>query len=174
MTGTFCALFWCHCVNFSLSFYHSIILKGSMAFFSCKHCTLPTTLEMSEINNQLLHFPTMRIKCRLMCWKCPAENAGNGISKTLNLKIFWGSRSTQVPQKITKAEMCLTNITDAVFYTVANRLPLCQETKYFKRFFSFLQGFILSDLEAIVGTVFLTCRQTCDRSDRSDHMETRL
>ena len=58
MTGTFFALFWCLCVTFSLSFYYSIILKGSMAFFSGKHCTLPTTLEMTEINNQLLHFPT--------------------------------------------------------------------------------------------------------------------
>ena len=81
---------------------------------------------------------------------------------------------TNVPQKITKAEMCLTNITDAVLYTVANRLPLCQETKHFQRFFSFLYGFILSDLEATVSTVFLTSRQTCDRSDRSDHMEIRL
>ena len=92
MTGTFFALFWCLCVTFSLSFYYSIILKGSMAFFSGKHCTLPTTLEMSEINNQLLHFPAIRIKCRLMCWKCPAENAGNGISKTLNLKNFLGEQ----------------------------------------------------------------------------------
>ena len=61
------ALFWCLCVTFSLSFYYSIILKGSMAFFSGKHRNLPTTLEMSEINNQLLHFPTIRITCRLMC-----------------------------------------------------------------------------------------------------------
>ena len=100
MTGTFFALFWCLCVTFSLSFYYSIILKGSMAFFSGKHRNLPTTLETSEINNQLLHFPTIRITCRLMCWKCPAENAGNGISETLNLKIFWGRRSIQVPHHI--------------------------------------------------------------------------
>ena len=42
-----------------------------MAFFSRKHYTSPTTLEMSEINNQLLHFPTYYM------W-------------TNVLKMFWG------------------------------------------------------------------------------------
>ena len=70
MTGTFVALFWCHCVNFSLSFYYSIILKGSMAFFSGKHCTLPTTLKMSEIKNQLLHIPTYYMQTNVLKMSC--------------------------------------------------------------------------------------------------------
>ena len=70
MTDTFFALFWCLSVNISLSFYYSIILKGSMAFFSSKHCTLPTTLEMSEINNQLLHFPTYYMWSNVLKMSC--------------------------------------------------------------------------------------------------------
>ena len=70
MTDTFFALFWCLSVNISLSFYYSIILKGSMAFFSGKHCTLPTTLEMSEINNQLLHFPTYYMWSNVLKMSC--------------------------------------------------------------------------------------------------------
>ena len=31
-------------------------------------------------------------------WKCPAENAGDGISETLNLKIFWGSMPPDSPR----------------------------------------------------------------------------
>lgn len=30
-------------------------------------------------------------------WKCPAENAGNGISETLNWNIFWGNMPTDPP-----------------------------------------------------------------------------
>ena len=30
-------------------------------------------------------------------WKCPAENAGNGISETLNWNIFWGNMPTEPP-----------------------------------------------------------------------------
>ena len=41
-----------------------------MAFFSGKHCTLPTTLEMSEINNQLLHFPTYYMWTNVLKMSC--------------------------------------------------------------------------------------------------------
>ena len=30
-------------------------------------------------------------------WKCPAENAGNGFSETLNWNIFWGNMPTDPP-----------------------------------------------------------------------------
>ena len=40
---------------------------------------------MVKINNFLLHL------CRIIYWKCPAEKPGDGISETLNFKIFWGS-----------------------------------------------------------------------------------
>ena len=46
---------------------------------------------------------------------------------------------TNVPQKITKAGICLADITDhlPVFCTVRNRLPLRQETKHFRDFSRF-------------------------------------
>ena len=46
---------------------------------------------------------------------------------------------TNVPQKITKAGICLADIADhlPVYCTVRNRLSLCQETKIFSRFFPF-------------------------------------
>ena len=53
-----------------------------MVVFLRKHCTLPATLEMSKINNYLLHFLHINLL------KCPAENAESGISETLNLRTF--------------------------------------------------------------------------------------
>ena len=47
--------------------------------------------EMDKINNFLLHF------CRIIYWKCPAEKPGDGISETLNFKIFWGSMPPDPP-----------------------------------------------------------------------------
>ena len=55
-------------------------------FFFHKNCTSRSTLEMSK-NKQL----TFAYYCILICGNCPVENTGNGISETLNLKIFWGS-----------------------------------------------------------------------------------
>ena len=60
-----------------------MILMASHAIFFRKHRTLPTTLEMGK-NRQL----TSAFSCVLIYRKCPAENAGNGISKTLSLNIF--------------------------------------------------------------------------------------
>ena len=58
---------------------------------------------------------------------------------------------TNVPQKITKAGVCLADITDhlPVYYTIRNRLPLCQETKYFRDFSHFDKDLFLNDLENI-------------------------
>ena len=58
---------------------------------------------------------------------------------------------TNVPQKTTKAGICLADITDhlPVFCTVANRLPLSQETKHFRDFSHFNKDLFLNDLEAI-------------------------
>ena len=58
---------------------------------------------------------------------------------------------TNVPQKITKAGICLADITDhlPVYCTVRNLLPLCQETKYFCGFSHFDKHLILNDLENI-------------------------
>ena len=84
MTDTFFALYLCVCVSISIIIiYYSMILMASHAIFFRKHCTLPTTLEMGK-NRQL----TSAFSCVLIYRKCPAENAGNGISKTLSLKIF--------------------------------------------------------------------------------------
>ena len=69
-----------------------MILTASHAIFSHKHCTLRTTLEMGK-NRQL----TSAFACVLICRKYPEENAGNGISKTLNFKIFRGSMLVQQP-----------------------------------------------------------------------------
>ena len=58
----------------SVLFHNHQILMASLAFFFLKHCTLlPTTLEMGKINNWTYFYR-----------KCPAENAGNGISETLD------------------------------------------------------------------------------------------
>ena len=58
---------------------------------------------------------------------------------------------TNVPQKITKAGICLADITDhlPVFCTVRNRLPVHHETKYFRDFSHFDQHLFLNDLEDI-------------------------
>ena len=76
-------VFWCPCVSifFILLFrFHNSF--ESLTFFSQEHCTLLTTLEMSKINNYLLHFLHINLL------KCPAENAESGISETLNLRTF--------------------------------------------------------------------------------------
>ena len=56
---------------------------------------------------------------------------------------------TNVPQNITKAGICLADITDhlPVYCTIRNRLPLCQETKYFRDFSHFDKDLFLNDLE---------------------------
>ena len=58
---------------------------------------------------------------------------------------------TNVPQKITKAGICLADITDhlPVYSTVRNRLLLCQETQYFRDFSHFAKHLFLNDLEDI-------------------------
>ena len=57
----------------SVLFHNHQILMASLAFF-LKHFTLsPTTLEMGKINNWTYFYR-----------KCSAENAGDGISETLN------------------------------------------------------------------------------------------
>ena len=52
--------------------------------FFREHCTLTTTLEMGKICSNHLHFLSYLLKC-------PVDNAGNGVSEPLNLKIFWRS-----------------------------------------------------------------------------------
>ena len=49
-----------------------------------EHCTLTTTLEMGKICSNHLHFLSYLLKC-------PVDNAGNGVSEPLNLKIVWRS-----------------------------------------------------------------------------------
>ena len=75
-------VFWCPCVSifFILLFRFRKSLE-SLTFFSQEHCTLPTTLEMSKLDNYLLHFLHINLL------KCLVENAESGISETLNLKI---------------------------------------------------------------------------------------
>ena len=52
---------------------------------------------------------------------------------------------------MTEAGICLADITDhlPVYCTVRNRLPLCQETKYFCAFSQFDKYLFLNDLENI-------------------------
>ena len=59
---------------------------------------------------------------------------------------------TNVPQKITKAGICLADITDhlPVYCTIRNRPPLCQETKCFRDFSHFDKDLFLNDLENII------------------------
>ena len=52
--------------------------------FFREHCTLTTTLEMGKICFNHLHFLSYLLKC-------PVDNAGNGVSEPLNLKIIWRS-----------------------------------------------------------------------------------
>jgi len=58
---------------------------------------------------------------------------------------------TNVQQIITKAGICLADITDhlPVYCTVRNQLPVHRETKYFRDFSHFDQHLFLSDLEDI-------------------------
>ena len=56
----------------------------TVLLFFREHCTLTTTLEMGKICSNHLHFLSYLLKC-------PVDNAGNGISEPLNLKIFWRS-----------------------------------------------------------------------------------
>ena len=56
----------------------------TVLLFFREHCTLTTTLEVGKICSNHLHFLSYLLKC-------PVDNAGNGISEPLNLKIFWRS-----------------------------------------------------------------------------------
>ena len=85
MTGTFSALYWCLCVIISFTFYYSIILMAQLAFFPVNNA--PSRLhKRGKVSNWAIFY-----------WKCPAENAGNGISETLNWNIFWGNMPTEPP-----------------------------------------------------------------------------
>ena len=46
---------------------------------------------MVKMNNFLLSF------CRIIYGKCPAEKPGDGISETLNFKLFWGNMPPDPP-----------------------------------------------------------------------------
>ena len=85
MTGTFSALYWCLCVIISFTFYYSIILMAQLAFFLVTNA--PSRLHRrGKVSNWAIFY-----------WKCPAENAGNGISETLNWNIFWRNMPTDPP-----------------------------------------------------------------------------
>ena len=58
---------------------------------------------------------------------------------------------TNVLHKVTKAEICLADITDhlPVFYMVTTRLSLRQEAKYFRDFSHFDNDLLLRDLQAL-------------------------
>ena len=67
----------------SVLFHNS---DGVTGLFFLKHCTLlPTTLENGKVNSWTYFYG-----------KCPAENAGNGISETL-IKIFSGEHALRPP-----------------------------------------------------------------------------
>ena len=70
---------------FPLSIYYSIILMVSLAFFSCKLIHLTERWVKWKIQLSTV------FSCILICWKCPVQSAGNGISETLKLRICWGS-----------------------------------------------------------------------------------
>ena len=55
---------------------------------------------------------------------------------------------TNVPQKLVKSGICLVGITDhlPIFCTVDNKLPNCNERKYFRDFFSFKNELFINDL----------------------------
>ena len=67
---------------FPVPFYYSIILIASLAFFSCKHCTLPTILEIGKFNNQLLHLPLYQFAEHVL-WETllPRGGGGGGLTK---------------------------------------------------------------------------------------------
>ena len=58
---------------------------------------------------------------------------------------------TNVPHKVAKAGICLADISDhlPVFCTVANKLPLSKDNKYFRDFSHFYRDLFLSDLGKI-------------------------
>ena len=62
---------------FPVPFYYSIILIASLAFFSCKHCTLPTILEIGKFNNQLLHLPLYQFAEHVL-WETLLPRGGGG------------------------------------------------------------------------------------------------
>ena len=73
-------------VSLCYYFFYVLLLHNSdgvTGLFSYIQCTLQTTQEMGKLNNWTIFY-----------WKCPAENAGNGISETLNWNIFWGKMPT--------------------------------------------------------------------------------
>ena len=55
---------------------------------------------------------------------------------------------TNVPQKLVKSGICLVGITDhlPIFCTVDNKLPTCNERKYFRDFSSFKDELFINDL----------------------------
>ena len=63
-----------------------LLVTSLPCLFSRKYCTLPITLEIGKINNLITVF-----SFAFIYWECPAENTGDGISETLNFKIFSGS-----------------------------------------------------------------------------------
>ena len=71
-----------------------LLAKSLMAslfyHFYRKHCTLLITQEM-KIKQLIIALAIF------LYWKCPAENAGNGISEPLNLKNFPGEHAPQTP-----------------------------------------------------------------------------
>ena len=81
-------VYFSHCIGvLVLVFLLSSVLfhnsDGVTDLFFLKHCTLlPTTLEMGKIKNWTYFYG-----------KCPAKNAGNGISVILNLKNFLGEHA---------------------------------------------------------------------------------
>ena len=80
------------CISFTLLLFHKLDSVTDLFSVSRKHSTLPTTLELSKIINYCIFL-------QLICRKCPAENARNGIFETLNLRIFWG-RMLPDPSKL--------------------------------------------------------------------------
>ena len=73
---------------FPLSIYYLVILLASLAFFSRKLVHL--TKRWVKWKNQIKIKSTV-FSYILICWKCPVESAGDSISETLKLRIFWGS-----------------------------------------------------------------------------------
>ena len=88
------SLYWCLCVSISSTFYcYSIILNVSLAFFPCKQCTLPTTLEKGKVNK----YNYCIFSISLMYWKCPAENA---VACVASVSVWFQSRKR--PRNSTK------------------------------------------------------------------------
>ena len=79
----------CLCVSISFNFllFHNSV-GVTCLLFSSKHCTV-TDNPRDWYNKPL----TATFSCLSICWKRPAENAGNGICETLYLGIFEGEQA---------------------------------------------------------------------------------